>query len=220
MASAFIPNLSPLVARYHIAWVALWLSLAITVPGCIQFFAGITDPVMGNIISGLFNWGKVVTFFLIALLTGLLLKGSWSSKLNSGTTAIDNKMVVQTFFSATIICTSFFFMVTIGKLRAAKEMEAFFIQSGYPTSFNYIIMVIECLFSIGLLLHPKLRSGLASSLVLLLVMIGAVITHWRNGDPLSDSYDAFMQLLILALIISILVAERRLRKAGPGNTKH
>jgi hypothetical protein len=213
IATAFIPNLSLLVARYKIARVALWLSLVIVISGCIHFFAGIADSVVDNIISGLFNWGKVTAFFLVALLTGLLLKGSWSSKPGSSMTAVDNKMVVQTFLPAAIVCASFFFMVTIGKSKAPKEMEAFFVQSGYPASFNYVVMVIECLFSVGLLLHPKLRSGLASSLVLLLVMIGAVITHLRNGDPISDSYDALMQLLILVLIITILITEKRLRKS-------
>lgn len=54
-----------------------------------------------------------------------------------------------------------------------------------------------------ILLHARLNTGLV------VVMVGAVATHLRNGDPFSDSHDAVLQLVYLALLAAALTLNRR-----------
>lgn len=93
-----------------------------------------------------------------------------------------------------------FLTIEIGKLGHDADMRAFFVQSGYPVWFMYSVMAGEILGSLGLFLKATL---VPSASFLFLMMCGAVFTHWRNGDPLSDSTDA-LHLLIMVACIALL----------------
>lgn len=94
--------------------------------------------------------------------------------------------------AVSFICTE------IGKLNHDAEMRQFFLQSGYAVWFLYFVITCEILGSIGLLIP---RTRLAAAPCLSLLMLGAIRTHARNGDPFSDSLEAVHLLILLACII-------------------
>jgi uncharacterized membrane protein YphA (DoxX/SURF4 family) len=85
----------------------------------------------------------------------------------------------------------------IGKAAHDAEMRQFFLGSGYPVVFMYVVMAVEIVGALGLLVA---RLRIAAAVLLILVMLGAIATHARNGDPFSDSLDAVRMLLLVASI--------------------
>ena len=105
------------------------------------------------------------------------------------------------------VSTALAFLATeVGKLAHDAEMRAFFPASGYPVWFLYAVIVFEILCSIGLL-EPRVR--LVAACGLALDMVGAVVTHARNGDPVSDSFEAIHLLATLVAIVGIGVLRER-----------
>jgi len=101
-----------------------------------------------------------------------------------------------------------FFGFEIGKALHDAEMRQFFQASGYPVWSMYVVMAVETFSAIALLV-PRLRVAAAG--VLVLMMLGAIATHARNGDPFADSLDALRMLLVAACL---LLLARRLRARG------
>jgi putative oxidoreductase len=99
------------------------------------------------------------------------------------------------------LSVSIAFLITeIGKLAHDAEMRQFFLDSGYPVWFLYFVIISETLGSIGLFISKLIipaAGGLAA------IMIGAIYTHLRNGDPFSDSLEAAHLLILLICIIVI-----------------
>jgi hypothetical protein len=109
----------------------------------------------------------------------------------------------DTFLDALCFSVSLsFFSIEIGKLSHDTEMRRFFLQSGYAVWFMYTVMMGEVVGAAGLFFK---RTRLASSIMLVSLMCGAMATHFRNGDPFSDSLDAFY-LCIVSGCIAALVA--------------
>lgn len=98
-----------------------------------------------------------------------------------------------------------FFGFEIGKAAHDAEMRQFFVGSGYPIWFMYAVMAAEIAGALALLAQ---RTRLVAACWLGAVMIGAIATHARNGDPFSDSLDA-VRMLILAVCIATLEITRR-----------
>lgn len=106
-----------------------------------------------------------------------------------------------------------FFAFEIGKATHDDQMREFFIASGYPVAFMYAVMTAEILGALGLLFarsRPVAAGGLA------LLMVGAIGTHWRNGDPFADSLDALRMLLALLSIAALSIAATRFRRKTQG----
>lgn len=97
----------------------------------------------------------------------------------------------------------------VGKAWHDAEMRQFFQASGLPVWSMYAVMGVETAAALALLV-PRLR--LAAAGVLALVMVGAIATHLRNGDPFGDSLDALRMLLVLGCV---LMLARSRRRAGP-----
>jgi putative oxidoreductase len=93
-----------------------------------------------------------------------------------------------------------FFATEIGKLAHDAEMRQFFLQSGYAVWFMYFIMAAEIAGAIGLFLSGM---RLPAAVGLMAVMSGAISTHARNHDPLSDSLEALHLLILLGCIVAI-----------------
>ncbi len=93
-----------------------------------------------------------------------------------------------------------FFMTEIGKLTHDAEMRQFFLESGYSVWFLYFVITMETLGSIALFI-PRLIVPAALGLIIL--MFGAIGTHFRNGDPFSDSIEALHLLIVLTCIVVI-----------------
>jgi uncharacterized membrane protein YphA (DoxX/SURF4 family) len=105
-----------------------------------------------------------------------------------------------------------FLSTEIGKLAHLDEMRSFFTASGYPEWFLYVVIVFETVGAVGLLV-PTVR--LVAACGLAVDMVGAIITHARNGDPFSDSYEAVHLLVILVCIVLLgLLQSRTDRRSG------
>jgi hypothetical protein len=50
--------------------------------------------------------------------------------------------------------------------------------------------------------------GIFATVGLALIMLGAVYTHWHNGDPFSDSYSAVSVLISLSLLLFLYFLEK------------
>jgi uncharacterized membrane protein YphA (DoxX/SURF4 family) len=99
-----------------------------------------------------------------------------------------------------------FLATEVGKLAHQPEMRAFFTASGYPAWFLYVIIALETAGAVGLLV-PTVRSVAACGLAV--IMVGAIVTHARNGDPFSDSYEAAHLLVILVCIVLLGLLQDR-----------
>ena len=105
------------------------------------------------------------------------------------------------------VSTALAFLATeVGKFAHQAEMRSFFTASGYPAWFLYAVIAFEILCSVGLL-EPRVR--LVAACGLALDMVGAVVTHARNGDPVSDSLEAIHLLATLVAIVGIGVLRER-----------
>ena len=105
------------------------------------------------------------------------------------------------------VSTALAFLATeVGKLAHQAEMRSFFTASGYPGWFLYVVIALETLGALGLL-EPRVR--LVAACGLSVIMAGAIITHARNGDPVSDSFEAIHLLATLNVIVAIGVLRER-----------
>ncbi|MBB6023764.1 putative membrane protein YkgB [Paenibacillus sp. JGP012] len=90
------------------------------------------------------------------------------------------------------------------------QVEAFTNVYRYGTSFMYVVGAIEILSAIGLLIgYWKSRLVPVFSGLLVIVMAGAVFTHFKSGQGF-DVAVAPLVLLLLAAVV--LVGERRMKK--------
>jgi uncharacterized membrane protein YphA (DoxX/SURF4 family) len=103
-----------------------------------------------------------------------------------------------------------FLMTEIGKLAHDAEMRQFFLESGYSVWFLYFVITMETLGSIALFI-PKLIVPAALGLIIL--MFGAIATHFRNGDPFSDSLEALHLLIVLICIVVIKSLKNKMDSA-------
>jgi uncharacterized membrane protein YphA (DoxX/SURF4 family) len=99
-----------------------------------------------------------------------------------------------------------FLAVEIGKLTHDADMRQFFLDSGLPVWFLYFVIVAETLGAIGLFLRKLI---LPAAFGLAILMVGAIFTHYNNGDPFSDSIEAFHLLILLICIIVIRLIHQR-----------
>lgn len=90
-----------------------------------------------------------------------------------------------------------FILAGIGKAFSMGPMTEFFTQSGYSIAFLKFIVIAEIVGSIGLLLPWAVVPALIGFSI---DMLGAVITHVHNGDPLNDSTGAIGLLIRLAAL--------------------
>jgi hypothetical protein len=73
-------------------------------------------------------------------------------------------------------------------------------------------MAAETAGAIGVLTNFRLRLGPAATICLMVVMLGAVYTHWHNGDPFSDSYPAVAQLMTGSLLLFLYSRNRNAQR--------
>jgi len=122
-----------------------------------------------------------------------------------------NRIALERITNAVCIsvCLSF---VTIeaAKLRYDGWMRQFFLHSGYSVPFMYFVMGSELAGATALLFR---RARNVAALGLLVLMCGAVATHYRNGDPFSDSLDA-MHLGTTLLCVLLFEIGARFHKGG------
>lgn len=90
----------------------------------------------------------------------------------------------------------------VQKLAGAKDQKDLFKRSGYPMWFMYLTGILELTGAVGMFAGVFAPVwGALAGLLLAAVMIGAVSSHLRAGDPVGNLAPPSV-LLILALAVS------------------
>jgi uncharacterized membrane protein YphA (DoxX/SURF4 family) len=194
------------VGRVAKGYVFLALLLSINV--WIFYFSGIKSATILNLLSSIMSWGGMLGHLILGYLMCNIL-----FVLEQTENPLDNypikKIIRLTLWGISILTGNLFILATAGKMRGFAEMTAFFTASGYAIWFLYFIMSAEVLGGLGILLHFKIKTGPVAATGLMLIMLGAVYTHWHNKDPFSDSYAAVTQFITLSLILVLYYFEKQ-----------
>jgi hypothetical protein len=189
---------------YNLAVSYISLAVLLSINLWTLYFAGNKNATVTNILLFIMNRGGILEHLVLGYLTGNI--------------AINNrisKIIRSTLWGISILTGSMFIGATIGKLQHLTEMTSFFTTSGYAIWFLYFIMTAETLGGLGILLHFNLKTGPLATAGLIIIMLGAVYTHWHNNDPFSDSYAAVGQLINLTLMLILYYFEKQANRKLP-----
>ena len=100
-----------------------------------------------------------------------------------------------------ILLAIFYVLAASGKLISRPQVIEMFRHWGFPDKFYLVIGALELLGAIGLLI-PRIAGYAAAGLILL--MIGAAVTHLVNGQGLQ-----VLRPLIFMLFLALIVFLRR-----------
>jgi uncharacterized membrane protein YphA (DoxX/SURF4 family) len=175
------------------------------------YFSGIQNAFMLKALNVLIHYGSYVTHFILGYLTVNILMRAYSTDAGERSRQLRG-IVILTLWSLSVAVGNSFLVATIGKLTNMSIMVSFFRQSGYAVWFLYFIMAAETAGAIGILLHYRLRTGVWASIGLILIMLGAIYTHWRNGDPFSDCFAALGQILNLSTLLLLYYLEKQSKR--------
>jgi uncharacterized membrane protein YphA (DoxX/SURF4 family) len=161
----------------------------------------------------IYRWWVVIgTGISAALLVLLSAFGYLRSRVTSE--AIQSFTSSPYLLKGLCLSVSVSFLATeIGKLTHDAEMRQFFLESGYGAWFLYFIIAAEILGAIGLFVS-KLIVPAASGLTI--IMLGAIYTHYDNGDPFSDSLEALHLLILLVCIMTIALFVKKVPDGHQG----
>ena len=100
-----------------------------------------------------------------------------------------------------ILLAAFYVLAASGKLMSRPQVIEMFRHWGFPDKFYLVVGTLELLGAIGLLI-PRLSGYAASGLIVL--MIGAALTHLINGEGLQ-----VLRPLLFILFLVLVVYLRR-----------
>ena len=187
--------------------VAIYLALAVW----IFYFAGIKNTFLLKVLDVLLHYGAYLTHMVLGYLAGNIF-----IRLHNQSTSAEEPLlhaiVNTTLWALSVSIGNSFLVTTVGKSTHMPEMIGFFKQSGYGVWFLYFIMAVEAVAALGILLHFKLNIGVFAAISLIVIMFGAVYTHWHNHDPFSDSYEAVTQVLNLSSLLFIYYLEKQVNR--------
>ncbi len=145
------------------------------------------------------GWIVIAVAISSVILLLLNLSNARESRLSNG--SVRSFIISRYLLKGLCLTVSVAFLMTeIGKLAHDAEMRQFFLESGYSVWFLYFVITMETLGSIALFI-PRLI--IPAALGLIILMFGAIGTHFRNGDPFSDSLEALHLLIVLICIVVI-----------------
>jgi putative oxidoreductase len=190
--------------RVATAYLALSAILAAAV--WLFYFAGIKNAATLKTLSIILKYGAYLSRLVLGFLTANIMFKIWLK--DSITDCSGLKAIIRNTLAAVSVGVANSFLVaTVGKSMNMPYMEGFFKASGYAVWFLYVIMVAETAGALGIILHFKLKTGIYATVVLLMIMLGAVFTHLHNRDPFSDAYAALSELISLAFLLLIYYFE-------------
>ena len=173
----------------------------------VYFFFGVKNTTVLHVVTFELAWLGRLGYLVYGYLLGCLL-------FREG---YPHRVFSRVLWAASLSTANVFFVATAGKSMNMSYMIGFFHQSGYAVWFLYFIMAAETAGGIGILLHFRLRTGIPAVAGLMVIMLGAVYTHWHNGDPFSDSYAAVVQLMGLSALLALFLRVRLLGRNTIGN---
>ena len=96
-----------------------------------------------------------------------------------------------------ILLAIFYVLASSGKIISRPQVIEMFRGWGFPDRFYLVIGVLEFLGAIGLLI-PRVAGYAASGLIV--IMIGATLTHLVNGEGLQILRPLIFMLLLAAIV--------------------
>jgi uncharacterized membrane protein YphA (DoxX/SURF4 family) len=106
-----------------------------------------------------------------------------------------------TLWAVQILLATFYLLAAYGKLTSRPQWIELFRSWGFPDKFYLVIGALEVLGAIGLLI-PRTAGYAAAGLILL--MIGAALTHLIHGDGLQ-----VLRPLIFMVFLAFVLYRRR-----------
>ena len=198
----------------RVAGIYVFIAWVIALYTWIFYFTGIKDAdllkVLGIFLQVINMLAHAVPGYLMCFII-LHLQRLTSQVESDGLKAVTR----LTRWAISISIANTFFVATAGKSQNMPYMLDFFRQSGYATWFLYFIMIVEPLGALGILLHYKLKTGLFAACGLVLIMLGAVYTHWHNREQFSDSHAAVIQILNLSILLFVYYLEKQISRKHP-----
>ena len=162
------------------------------------------------VIDGVSKNGKAISFILVwGTRFSLLLLGygaSWVLSTRESSRRTDHPVDQPAAFlirGISIALGLSFTTVAIEQTRDIVAIRQFFLLAGYSVGFMYLIFVLEGLCGLLLLFNLPYYVKVATIFVLLCIMIGAVISHIKKGDPFPYAVPASenaIKALILLLV--------------------
>ncbi len=184
--------------------LAIYLAFSVWV----FYFAGIKNAFLLSALDILLHYGNYLAHLVLGFLAGYIVVGVRNIHTPVGRLEIQAILNI-TLWAISVSIGNSFIVATVGKSMNMPYMIGFFKQSGYAIWFLYFIMLAESVGAIGILLHFKFKMGHLASMALVLIMLGAIYTHWHNSDPFSDSYAAVSQLINLSIILLLYYLEKQ-----------
>jgi uncharacterized membrane protein YphA (DoxX/SURF4 family) len=222
IASLIVGGLFILLAKpkeeiaIHIAKIGLYIAVFLSAILWIYYFAIPQDGVVKKILKSLLDLGKIFNHLILGyLLIYIFIALKFAKRVYDNDQI--KRIIFFTLLGVSIATGNSFILATVGKTANFAEMTKFFTTSGYAIWFLYFIMSAETLGGLGVLLHFKSKTGPLAAAGLMLIMIGAVYTHWHNKDPFSDSYAAVSQFITLSLM-QVLYSFQKTAGAKPSAT--
>lgn len=190
---------------YNLARVYVFMAMLVSVSSWLYYCAAINNVFIAKalqVIAGIFgSMGHLILGYLLMNIF-LSLTSAETDERQAG------KLVGLTLWGISILTGFAFINESFWKDGNMGKMCCFFTASGYASWFLYFIMIAEALGGLGILLHFKLKTGPVAAAGLMLIMIGALYTHNHNHDPLSASYDAIAEFIMLAIMQAVYYFEQ------------
>ncbi|MDN5285328.1 MAG: DoxX family protein [Mucilaginibacter sp.] len=206
-------NLIPKNANYAfiLARAFFFLSCFAMLNYLVLYFSGIHEQQVLAILTDIAKYGSLIWRVLLGYFVVFISRQEFMDLYTTGHPDSRN-IFLNALHGLSVLIGCIFIIATIGKYQNLKEMSAFFKSSGYTIWFLYFIMTAETAGGIGILLQPYLKIGPWAAIGLLLIMIGAIYTHWHNYDPFSDSYAAVAQMFNLFILIFLYYKEKQFHR--------
>lgn len=188
-----------------------WVSVIYT---WIHLFIGVSDADLQKVLGTFLQIIDLIMYGTLGFLAAYLAL-NFRQLTEYGENAALQRIIRKTLRAVSISVANTFMVVTLGKSLHMPYMLTFFKQSCYAIWFLYLVMGAEPLGAIGILFHSKLKTGPLATFGLIIIMMAAVYVHLRNDDPFSDSFEAFIQLINLSLLLLIYYYEKQAGKKHP-----
>lgn len=192
----------------RIARFDLYMSIFLAVIVWFFNFVAVDDSPAKDILKFLLDLGRIFSHLLL----GYLLAYIFFDLKNTQDGLQVQKIIFLTLLAVSIGTGNSFLVVTAHKFTGFPQVKTFFLASGYPVWFLYLIIAAETLGAIGILLHSKLKTGPLASVGLIVIMLGAVYTLLHNHSPFSDTFAALSQLIVLVLLLVLYSLEKKAKK--------
>ena len=98
----------------------------------------------------------------------------------------------------------------IEQYKDRVDIEKFFLGSGYAVWFMYLILAIQLVCGVMLLFNLRFSAKVSTVGALAVVMIGAMVTHFRRGDSFNIAIAATVLALKCLILLWIKWRERRI----------